>query len=104
MGLTWPPRGWPVPVHSCGRVVRPTGRPRRQTLPERSDRDRERWRGSTPVASSRERQRKLARAKMERQMARRATRARRNRQIQAGIVAGVVVLLVVLGSLWLGGA
>jgi peptidyl-prolyl cis-trans isomerase B (cyclophilin B) len=55
------------------------------------------------VASSKERARRLARAKMERQMARRATRARRNRMIQAGIVAGAVVVLLVLGSLWVGG-
>ncbi|HKS98337.1 MAG TPA: peptidylprolyl isomerase [Rugosimonospora sp.] len=55
------------------------------------------------MASSRDRQRKLARAKMERQMARRASKARRNRQIQAGIVAGAAVILVVLGGLWVGG-
>jgi peptidyl-prolyl cis-trans isomerase B (cyclophilin B) len=59
--------------------------------------------GEHSVASSRDRQRKLARAKMERQMARRATKARRNRQVQAGIIAGTAVVLVVLGSLWVGG-
>ncbi|HEX6498246.1 MAG TPA: peptidylprolyl isomerase [Micromonosporaceae bacterium] len=56
------------------------------------------------MASSRDRQRKLARAKLERQMARRAARARRRRQIQAGVSAAVVLLLVVLGTVWaLGG-
>jgi peptidyl-prolyl cis-trans isomerase B (cyclophilin B) len=59
--------------------------------------------GEHSVASSRDRQRKLARAKMERQMARRASRARRNRQIQAGIIAGAAVVLVVIASLWAGG-
>jgi peptidyl-prolyl cis-trans isomerase B (cyclophilin B) len=40
---------------------------------------------------------------MERQMARRASRARRNRQIQAGIVAGLALVLVIGGALWVGG-
>jgi peptidyl-prolyl cis-trans isomerase B (cyclophilin B) len=55
------------------------------------------------VASSRERARKLAREKMLRQSARRASKARRNRQVQAGIIAGTAVILIVLGSLWVGG-
>ncbi|MBB4961626.1 peptidylprolyl isomerase [Micromonospora polyrhachis] len=56
------------------------------------------------MASSRDRQRKLARAKLDRQMARRAAAARRKRQIQAGIGAAVALALVVLGSVWaLGG-
>jgi peptidyl-prolyl cis-trans isomerase B (cyclophilin B) len=56
------------------------------------------------VASSKTRQRKLARAKMERQMARRAARVRRKRQIWAGIVVGVVVVLGITGTVWaLGG-
>jgi peptidyl-prolyl cis-trans isomerase B (cyclophilin B) len=56
------------------------------------------------VASSRDRQRKLARAKLDRQMARRASAARRRRQIQAGVGAGLALLLIVLGSIWaLGG-
>ncbi len=56
------------------------------------------------MASSRDRQRKLARAKLDRQMARRAASARRKRQIQAGIGAAVALLLIVLGSIWaLGG-
>jgi peptidyl-prolyl cis-trans isomerase B (cyclophilin B) len=52
------------------------------------------------VASSRDRQRKLARAKLDRQLARRAAAARRRRQIQAGVGATVVLALVVLGSAW----
>jgi peptidyl-prolyl cis-trans isomerase B (cyclophilin B) len=60
--------------------------------------------GERSVPSSKTRQRKLARAKMERQMARRAARARRNRQLQAGLAVGVVVLLATLGTIWaLGG-
>jgi peptidyl-prolyl cis-trans isomerase B (cyclophilin B) len=55
------------------------------------------------VASSRDRQRKLARAKLDRQMARRAATARRKRQVRAGIGTGLAVLLVVLGSVWLFG-
>jgi peptidyl-prolyl cis-trans isomerase B (cyclophilin B) len=55
------------------------------------------------VASSKDRQRKLARAKLDRQMARRAAATRRRRQIQAGTAAGVSVLLIVLGAIWLFG-
>jgi peptidyl-prolyl cis-trans isomerase B (cyclophilin B) len=44
-----------------------------------------------------DRQRALARAKLERQMARRAAAARRRRQIQAGIGALVAVILVIGG-------
>ncbi|MFY1693492.1 peptidylprolyl isomerase [Plantactinospora sp. WMMB782] len=56
------------------------------------------------MASSRDRQRKLARAKLDRQMARRAATARRRRQIRAGIGSAVALLLIVLGSFWaLGG-
>ncbi|MEO3928138.1 peptidylprolyl isomerase [Micromonosporaceae bacterium B7E4] len=56
------------------------------------------------MASSRDRQRKLARAKLDRQMARRAAAARRKRQIRAGIGSAVALLLIVLGSFWaLGG-
>jgi peptidyl-prolyl cis-trans isomerase B (cyclophilin B) len=56
------------------------------------------------VASSKTRQRKLARAKMERQMARRAARVRRRRQVWAGVVVGLVVVLGVAGTVWaLGG-
>lgn len=55
------------------------------------------------MASSKERQRKLARAKLDRQMARRAATARRKRQINAGIGTGLAVLLVALGTVWLFG-
>jgi peptidyl-prolyl cis-trans isomerase B (cyclophilin B) len=55
------------------------------------------------VASSRTRQRKLARAKMERQLARRASRARRNRQLQAGLAVGLVAVIAVVVGLFLGG-
>jgi peptidyl-prolyl cis-trans isomerase B (cyclophilin B) len=52
------------------------------------------------VASSKNRQRALARAKAERQIARRAAKARRRRQLQAGIGGGLVVLLILLGIGW----
>ncbi|HEX5596331.1 MAG TPA: peptidylprolyl isomerase [Micromonosporaceae bacterium] len=56
------------------------------------------------MASSKRRQRKLARAKLDRQMARRAATQRRKRQIQAGVGATLVLALIVLGSIWaLGG-
>jgi peptidyl-prolyl cis-trans isomerase B (cyclophilin B) len=50
-----------------------------------------------PVAPSKDRQRALARAKVERQIARRAATARRRRQIQASVGAGLAVILVVVG-------
>ncbi|WBB69716.1 peptidylprolyl isomerase [Micromonospora sp. WMMD812] len=56
------------------------------------------------MASSRDRQRKLARAKLDRQMARRAGRVRRRRQIQAGVGAALVLALIVVGSAWALGA
>jgi peptidyl-prolyl cis-trans isomerase B (cyclophilin B) len=55
------------------------------------------------VASSKSRQRKLARAKMERQFAKRAAKARQRRQVQAGVAIAVAVLLLVFGGLWIGG-
>ena len=55
------------------------------------------------MASSRDRQRKLARARLDRQMARRAARMRRRRQIQAGVGAAAALLLIVAGAVWLGG-
>lgn len=56
------------------------------------------------MASSKKRQRKLARAKLDRQMARRAAALRRRRQVQAGIGAVLALALIVLGSVWaLGG-
>ncbi len=56
------------------------------------------------MASTKERQRKLARAKLDRQMARRAQRERRRRRILAGVGAGVALLVIVGGIAWLGGA
>ncbi|MFJ8580764.1 peptidylprolyl isomerase [Micromonospora sp. NPDC093277] len=56
------------------------------------------------MASSRDRQRKLARAKLDRQLARRAAAAKRRRQIQAGVGAFVVLALIGLGSAWALGA
>jgi peptidyl-prolyl cis-trans isomerase B (cyclophilin B) len=56
------------------------------------------------VASSRDRQRKLARAKLDRQMARRAGRTRRRRRILAGVGAAGALLLIVGGVAWIGGA
>jgi peptidyl-prolyl cis-trans isomerase B (cyclophilin B) len=55
------------------------------------------------VAPSKDRQRKLARAKLDRQMARQAARERRNRRIYAGVGSGLAVVLIVLGGLWIGG-
>jgi peptidyl-prolyl cis-trans isomerase B (cyclophilin B) len=59
--------------------------------------------GVSTVARTKDRQRSLARAKLERQIARRAAAARRKRQIQAGTAAGIALVLVVLGGLWIGG-
>jgi peptidyl-prolyl cis-trans isomerase B (cyclophilin B) len=56
------------------------------------------------VASSRDRQRKLAREKLDRQLARRAAATRRRRQIQAGVGAALVLALIVVGSAWALGA
>ncbi|OLB75614.1 MAG: hypothetical protein AUI14_20580 [Actinobacteria bacterium 13_2_20CM_2_71_6] len=56
------------------------------------------------MASSKTRQRKLARAKMERQMARRAAKVRRQRQLWAGLIVGLVAILGITGTVWaLGG-
>jgi peptidyl-prolyl cis-trans isomerase B (cyclophilin B) len=55
------------------------------------------------VATSKSRQRALARAKAERQIARRAAVARKRRQWQAGIGGAVVLALVVLGTIWAAG-
>jgi peptidyl-prolyl cis-trans isomerase B (cyclophilin B) len=60
--------------------------------------------GERSVASSKDRQRKLARAKLDRQMARRAGRVRRKRRVLAGLGAGLAVVLIVAGVAWLGGA
>ena len=55
------------------------------------------------MASSKDRQRKLAREKLDRQMARRASKQSRSRRIRAGVGAGAAVLLIVAGVAWLGG-
>jgi peptidyl-prolyl cis-trans isomerase B (cyclophilin B) len=60
--------------------------------------------GERSVASSKDRQRKLARAKLDRQLARRAGRERRRRRVLAGVGAGLAVVLIVAGVAWLGGA
>jgi peptidyl-prolyl cis-trans isomerase B (cyclophilin B) len=56
------------------------------------------------VASSKDRQRKLARAKLDRQMARQAARERRRRRILAGVGAVVAVIVIAVGGAWIGGA
>lgn len=56
------------------------------------------------MVSSKDRARKLAREKLDRQLARRAVRERRRRQIQAGLGAAVALILIVGGIAWLGGA
>jgi peptidyl-prolyl cis-trans isomerase B (cyclophilin B) len=53
------------------------------------------------VASSKQRARKLARARYERQMVARAHRERRRRQVRAGIGATLILALIVVGSIWL---
>lgn len=56
------------------------------------------------MASKRDRQRKLERARAERRLARQAHRVRRRRQIQAGIGSALALILIVLGVTWaLGG-
>ncbi|MFC0528484.1 peptidylprolyl isomerase [Phytohabitans kaempferiae] len=56
------------------------------------------------MASSKDRQRKLARAKFDRQMARKAAQTRRKRRIQAGVGAALALVLIVFGTVWvLGG-
>ena len=52
------------------------------------------------MASSKDRERKLARAKIERQQARRAERVRRQRAVQARIAGGLVLLLLFVGISW----
>ncbi|HTF10050.1 MAG TPA: peptidylprolyl isomerase [Asanoa sp.] len=56
------------------------------------------------MASSRDRQRKLARAKLDRQLARRAVTLRRKRRIQAGFGGALALILIGVGTFWaLGG-
>lgn len=56
------------------------------------------------MASSKDRARKLAREKLDRQLVRRAGKQRRRRQIQAGLGAALALVLIVGGVAWLGGA
>jgi len=56
------------------------------------------------VASSKTRQRKLARAKLTRQLAREAEQQRRSRRVRAGLAVLLTVALVGVGSAWLLGA
>lgn len=56
------------------------------------------------MVSSKNRQRALARAKVERQIARRAASARRRRQLQAAVGATLAVLMVAVGVAWAAGA
>ncbi|HLL68489.1 MAG TPA: peptidylprolyl isomerase [Micromonosporaceae bacterium] len=56
------------------------------------------------MGTSKNRQRAMARAKVERQIARRAAALRRRRQIQAAIGATLAVLVVALGVAWTAGA
>ncbi|BCB89011.1 peptidylprolyl isomerase [Phytohabitans suffuscus] len=56
------------------------------------------------MASSKTRQRKMARAKYDRQMARKAAQTRRKRRVQAGVGAALALALIVFGTVWvLGG-
>ena len=56
------------------------------------------------MVSSKDRQRKLAREKLDRQMARRASKERRSRRSKAAVGAGAAVLLSAGGGAWRGGA
>ncbi|NUR27890.1 MAG: peptidylprolyl isomerase [Catenulispora sp.] len=56
------------------------------------------------MASSRTRARKLARAKLNRQMARRAEQQRRGRQVKAGLAVVLALAVAGLGTAWLLGA
>ncbi|HET9142783.1 peptidylprolyl isomerase [Actinophytocola sp.] len=55
------------------------------------------------MASSKDRQRKLARAKLDRQLARRAAAERRKRRTRATVGAGLAVVLIAVGAVWLFG-
>ncbi|GAA2867058.1 peptidyl-prolyl cis-trans isomerase (rotamase) [Actinoplanes cyaneus] len=56
------------------------------------------------MAPSKDRQRRLARAKFDRQMARRAVRERKRRRVLAGAGTALAVVLVAVGGAWIGGA
>ncbi|SDZ32982.1 peptidyl-prolyl cis-trans isomerase B (cyclophilin B) [Micromonospora pattaloongensis] len=53
------------------------------------------------MTSTRDRQRAAARARLEKEMAERAAAARKRRQLQATVGAGLALLLVVAGTVWL---
>jgi peptidyl-prolyl cis-trans isomerase B (cyclophilin B) len=53
------------------------------------------------VASSKDRARKLARAKLDRQLTRRAEAVRKRRQLRAGVSAALALLLIGFGAFWL---
>lgn len=53
------------------------------------------------MASKRDRQRKLERARVERRIARQAHRVRRKRQIRAAVGASLTVVLIAVGLTWL---
>jgi peptidyl-prolyl cis-trans isomerase B (cyclophilin B) len=53
------------------------------------------------VASSKDRQRKLERARQERRIARQAAAQRRRRQIQAGVGSVIALALIIVGTVWL---
>ncbi|MGW2621606.1 peptidylprolyl isomerase [Micromonospora taraxaci] len=53
------------------------------------------------MTSTRERQRAAARARLEKEMAERSAKARKRRQTQAIVSAGVALVLVVAGTVWL---
>lgn len=55
------------------------------------------------MATGNTRQRKLARAKLDRQLAKRAEQERRTRQIRAVVAGSVVLVVAIVGGLWLGG-
>jgi hypothetical protein len=55
------------------------------------------------VATSNTRLRKLARAKLDRQLARRAEKERRQRQVRAAAAGVLTLALLVLGGMWIGG-
>ncbi|GIH06309.1 hypothetical protein Rhe02_43760 [Rhizocola hellebori] len=55
------------------------------------------------MATSNTRLRKLARAKLDRQLARRAEKERRQRQIRAAAAGVLTLALLVLGGMWIGG-
>lgn len=56
------------------------------------------------MAPSKDRQRKLARAKYDRQMARRAVREHKRRRVLASGGIALAVVLVAVGGAWIGGA